>query len=32
MAAADRKWVTTPITVRPPDKTLAVPRSDVKGV
>jgi hypothetical protein len=32
MAAADRKWVTTPIPVRPPAKTLALRRSVVKGV
>jgi hypothetical protein len=32
MAAADRKWVTTPIPVRPPTKTLALLRFVVKGV
>jgi hypothetical protein len=32
MAAADRKWVTTPIPVRPPDKTVVLRRPVVKGV
>jgi hypothetical protein len=31
MAAADRSWVTTPMPVRPPDKTLVVAWSVVKG-
>jgi hypothetical protein len=26
MAAADRSWVTTPMPVRPPDKTLVLRR------
>jgi hypothetical protein len=32
MAATDRKWVTTPMPVRPPDKTVAIRRPGVKGV
>ena len=32
MAAADRSWVTTPMPVRPPDKTVVLWRSVVKGV
>jgi len=32
MAAADRSWVTTPMPVQPPDKTVALRRPVVKGV